>query len=557
MKVLRWSEKGKKYKRIYNWKSLLSEDLLNSIESISKLYQSEDEFWYCLCNNINPFVDDYLCPVCKSNRLKFRGNSYKTTCENCSANSNPNKIHNFKDTISLRTPEEKNLISEKIKKSQIDKYNCLGFNQWDKVRKTKLEKYGDENYNNRDKCRNTCLQKYGEKSNLVYYSRHQTQSTIEKAKDARKNTCLEKYGVEYISQVKNFQDKSIKLKDEKISIFESDNDCLNQRKVFNLYGQGWLSISDTLEYIYDNNHHKYLTKQSIDKIIEYKNGRLNATVNYRSKLEDEICNFLIENNIPFVTNCTTVLPNDNYRYYELDIYSDEYKIAIEINGTYWHSSKFKDKYYHERKSKKAEQYGIRLIHIYEYEWKNDITRNILKSMLLLAFNRLTTKIYARNCTIKEITNKEAKHFNEMNHLQGHRNAQVTYGLFYNDKLVQLMSFSKTHYNRNLKDGNSWEIIRGCPGSNNIVIGGVSKLLNHFIKEKNPSKIFSYCDFNKFDGKSYVKSGMTFIGYTGPDKKWIINNEVVNRNPKKYKELKESSQSVIWGAGSKKFLKEIM
>ena len=51
-------------------------------------------------------------------------------------------------------------------------------------------------------------------------------------------------------------------------------------------------------------------------------------------------------------------------------------------------------------------------------------------------------------------------------------------LYYKDELVQLMSFSwNSHHN-------AWEIIRGCPGSNNIVVGGVSKLFKHFIKENN-------------------------------------------------------------------------
>ena len=110
------------------------------------------------------------------------------------------------------------------------------------------------------------------------------------------------------------------------------------------------------------------------------------------------------------------------------------------------------------------------------------------------------------------------------------------------------------YNRNLKDDNSWEIIRGCPGSNNIVIGGVSKLLKHFIKQQNPKEIFSYCDFNKFDGRGYESIGMKFIGYTGPNKWWVLKNrEVVERNPKKYKEYKENSLTQIYGSGSKKYL----
>jgi hypothetical protein len=174
-------------------------------------------------------------------------------------------------------------------------------------------------------------------------------------------------------------------------------------------------------------------------------------------------------------------------------------------------------------------------------------------MLMIAFNNVQEKIYARKCVIKTISNKEAKQFNEQTHLQGHRNAQITYGLFYKNRLVQLMSFSKTKYNRNLKDENSWEIIRGCPGSNNIVIGGVSKLLLHFIRDNKPSRIFSYCDFNKFDGRSYESAGMHFIGYTGPDLKYLLQDGViVNRNPKNYKYNNEHCKLRLFGAGSKKF-----
>lgn len=106
-----------------------------------------------------------------------------------------------------------------------------------------------------------------------------------------------------------------------------------------------------------------------------------------------------------------------------------------------------------------------------------------------------------------------------------------------------MSFSKTRYNRNLKNDNDWEIIRGCPGSNNIVVGGVSKLFSHFIKDYNPDRIFSYCDFNKFNGKSYESIGMRFIGYTGPDMKWLLKSgEVVNRKPSRHSEYREDSMA---------------
>lgn len=240
---------------------------------------------------------------------------------------------------------------------------------------------------------------------------------------------------------------------------------------------------------------------------------------------------------------------------EIDLYDPIRKIGIEFNGTHWHSTlNISDKYYHQNKSKKAESAGIRLIHIYEYEWINPEMQRKIILMLNICFGTNITKIYARNCIIKEIDNSEAKKLNNEIHLQNHRNAQITLGLYYKDKLVQLMSFSKTKYNRNLKSDNSWEIIRGCPGSNNIVVGGVSKLFKYFIQKYNPDEIFSYCDFNKFNGKSYERLGMKFVGYTVPDLKYVLKGDkVINRNPTKYIQNKENAVAKIFGAGSKKYI----
>ena len=116
-----------------------------------------------------------------------------------------------------------------------------------------------------------------------------------------------------------------------------------------------------------------------------------------------------------------------------------------------------------------------------------------------------------------------------------------------------MSFSKARYSENNKEGNNWEIIRGCPGSNNIVIGGVSKLFKHFVRNYNPDSVFSYCDFNKFNGKSYEELGMKFMGYTGYDLKYIIKDKVYNRQHSNYKNIKDKIDARIYGAGSKKYL----
>ena len=311
--------------------------------------------------------------------------------------------------------------------------------------------------------------------------------------------------------------------------------------------------NDLKDIIYKADEYTYVNKKYLPMFDEY--SKINHSKGV-SGMEDLFYNYLTSiYKGTILRHERSILKNENEgkKFYELDFYLPELKIGIEFNGIYWHSELQKDKNYHFDKSKAAEKEGIRLINIYEDEWFDPNKNNKIKLMLQIALGSDINKIYARQCNVRKIDNKEAKILNSKYHLQGHRNAQVTYGLFYKKELVQLMSFSKTKYNRNLKNENSWEIIRGCPGGNNLVVGGVSKLFNHFIKDYNPNEIFSYCDFNKFNGKSYEAIGMKFIGYTGPDMYWIIDGIRVPRNPMKHKELKEKASFKLWGSGSKKYL----
>lgn len=181
-----------------------------------------------------------------------------------------------------------------------------------------------------------------------------------------------------------------------------------------------------------------------------------------------------------------------------------------------------------------------------WEEKKDKIKLFLRNTLIP-----TKTIYARECTIEKLDNKEVREFVNRYHLQGSRNAQITYGLFHDNTLVQIMSFSKSKYNKNLKEENSYEIIREC--SSCRIVGGISKLFRHFINDYNPSLVFSYCDFNKFNGIGYEKMGMKFIGYTSPDLKYCIHGQIINRNPKKYKVIRGQMDYSIYGAGNKKYL----
>mgnify|MGYP004645601071 CR=1 FL=1 len=506
---------------------------------------------------------------------------------------------NSKYNLSKYNPFSDNSVMDAVRENQQLKLQDKNYKKsiTDKIKATKLEKYGDENYHNIEKMKQTNLSRYGVEFNFSSSDEHingketlnklmQDEEYRKSVIDKREQTSLENNGVKNIFQDTEYI-KSCKIKTSG-SLEKSYKKGLEKSKQTNVqkYGKEFYTQTDEYKSISKETRDKRISSLGYflpiqnnycdefkkllydrDKSIDYlKNKKYtinDLSINFNcsitaivkwvkrlnlqeyvqfhvgSKYEKELMSIFGELNFKLHYK----LPNGK----EIDLYNEEKRIGIEFNGDYWHSDINKNKSYHFDKSIEAQNNDIRLIHIYEYEWLDERIKPILISLINIACGKVDKKIYARNCVIKQISNIEARDFNNKNHLQGHRNAQITYGLFYEDELVQLMSFSYD------KKCGWWEIIRGCPGSNNIVIGGVSKLFKHFIKEQHPDKIFSYCDFNKFDGTGYEKIGMKFIGYTGPDKTWLINGKAVKRQPSKHKQLKELAEASIWGAGSKKYL----
>jgi very-short-patch-repair endonuclease len=212
---------------------------------------------------------------------------------------------------------------------------------------------------------------------------------------------------------------------------------------------------------------------------------------------------------------------------ELDIYCDDEKIAIELDGIYWHSfvSGNKDPNYHVDKTLACKAKGIRLIHIFEDEWlfKQEIVKSRLKNILGLTEN----KIYARKCIIKEISSKESKEFLNNNHIQGNVNSKINIGLFYNNELVSLMCFNKPRLGIGVKyDG--YELSRFCNKLDYIVIGGADKLLKYFIKNYQPKQIISYADRRWSQGKLYEKLCFDKIKVNKPNYSYIFNKERKHR-----------------------------
>lgn len=223
---------------------------------------------------------------------------------------------------------------------------------------------------------------------------------------------------------------------------------------------------------------------------------------------------------------------------EIDIYILDKKLGFEFNGNLWHSNHEKwgkeDNEYHQKKSLAAKEQGIRLIHIWEWEWneRNKLIKGYIKNQLGI-FNKI---IYARRCVIKELEYKEYAAFCNENHLQRECAARVKLGLYYNNELIQIMSFGSPRFNCEYE----WEIIRECSKLGCCVVGGKKKLWKYFLRKYYPNSVISYCDFSKFNGNSYLKLGFEKERLNKPGFVWWneSKNEVYWRNPYKHQELKK-------------------
>jgi very-short-patch-repair endonuclease len=202
--------------------------------------------------------------------------------------------------------------------------------------------------------------------------------------------------------------------------------------------------------------------------------------------------------------------------YELDIVIPGKQIAVEFNGTVWHSELFKkDNNYHKKKTERCLARGYQLIHISEYDWTN--RRDLVKGMLTAKLGHNHTKVGARQCEVVRVGCAEAKQFLCENHMQGYTAASTKLGLRYKGKLVMLMTFGRPRFNSKYK----YELLRLCSASGFTVVGGASRLFTHFVRAHahKGDRIVSYANRAWSNGDVYQHMGFKFEGVTRPNYTW--------------------------------------
>ena len=418
--------------------------------------------------------------------------------------------------------KEKEIAYQKYKKNIKNGgyYSCSSKCSQDKVKKTSLTKYGSEYYMKTDeykkRAKETNLYKYGSE----YYLG--SDEGINKIKEV----ILEKYGVDNPFKSKVIQNK---IKSTNLEKWGVDNPSKSE-EIKNKIGLKTSKVwNEKYKKYYKDNHDLNIVSYK-DGVYEIKCGKCN--------LEYGIHKFLLANrillNTEICTNCN-VLRDGSSGYenelkdyvksiysgeiiensrsiinpYELDIYLPEIGIAIEFNGLYWHSDKYKNENYHLIKYEMCLENEIELIQVWQDDWlyKNDIIKSILNKKINNKF-----KIDSSLCELKMIDNKLASDFLSKNHLKGNSKSKINISLFYKNKMINIMSFNRTR-------GNKYILTRYCNKINSDIIGDSFSLLSYFKENIDfeelvvyHDKSLGFCNYEKLGFKKVIdcKPGFSYI-----------------------------------------------
>ena len=311
-----------------------------------------------------------------------------------------------------------------------------------------------------------------------------------------KNTNLMNIGVENPFENKKIIDSMIKNKQQRIKLFELDNDCTERQHLIDIFGAGWLKLEDELKCVWMDKGHKFILNSEIPKIKEY--AKLT-----RFKSEHQLLEYIktIYSDDIEIHNRTIIKPK------EIDIYLHKLNLAIEYNGDYWHNTDYKYTNYHYDKTMLCGHKGIRLLHIFESDWihNQQIWKNLL--VRLIKNNHISINDYK----IKEIYSDIAKKFVEDNYLRPEEFMQINrkhFGFFYDNKLIQVVQLTTID--------NSY-VIEFCVNTNKILDGWLNKLITQFKLIDKTVYMFIDNEFESIDDLCYNNIVLDLIEVYPPEK----------------------------------------
>ena len=240
-------------------------------------------------------------------------------------------------------------------------------------------KFSNEGY--RKYCSNKCANRdpdKKQKSVLTNLQKYGVENPMrnEDIKSKAKQTNLQKYGVENPMNLNTIREKLSAAK----------------RTTFLLGDQsGTKSYENVLGYTMDGDWICKCPHPGCDKCEDKTYVISPKMAAWRKKDGIELCTYLLPKQPPFSTfeikirrwltemdvNYTT---NDRRFGQEMDIYIPSLKLAIEVNGCYWHSTQHKTPSYHINKSLLLAEHGIRCVFVWD-DYKDEDIESFLRALI--------------------------------------------------------------------------------------------------------------------------------------------------------------------------------
>lgn len=523
-------------------------------------------------------TEDGFCKQCgKPTIFRSIRLGYQEFCGVKCSNINQEKNDKTRAVFKNRTDVEREAIAEKARKTRKERYGDEHYFLYgsDSFKENLLNKYGDENYSNREKASQTVMKHYGVK--YLFCSREFIEESLRtkierygcgQNMEKLKSTNQSRYGVDYYVKAADFKDKSDKTlietcgsvkesyaqrrelsKKTKLErygdedfnnsekaketmikekmLFCEENEVIPLYQVIDQFGYRWYNKLN-LDIMYYKSW-AYIRLEDIPKIEKFIEENPSSGLGYTSFPEKEVLNYVHSIYSGVVEeNRRGIIKSDKDTNLELDIYIPDKNIAIEFDGSFWHSlNSGTSRDYHRYKTLACERLGIRLIHIFEDLW---ITKeSICKSIISSSLGVYEKKIYARDCEVRDVDKCLEEKFLNDNHIQGYIRSSKCLGLFYNDELVQIISYGKARFS-----SNEVELYRMCSKIFVKVVGGFSKLLNH----SGLKSLVTYVDRSMFDGRGYKSVGFVKSGEGSPGYFYIRGITRYNRMSFQKKMLKD-------------------
>jgi hypothetical protein len=483
----------------------------------------------------NPKTVTKICEYCNN---KFEANYYKRHirrfCSKKCANACPDtkkKIINsqkktFNEKYGTDHPMKTEQTKQNFKKSMKQKYGVEHALQhkkiFDKMKSTNMKKFGTEFFYDKNLIEKTCMEKYG-------------------CKNAMQNPEFQK---KRISTFKNklYNDVVKYCKNTNLTFLTKKADC----KTRSFYHPYKFCCNDCNTTFFDN---------------LYKLNSISCPVCFpiaQSSGEDSLYTFLSSiYNKKIIRRNRKILNG-----LEIDFYLPDINLAIEYNGSYWHSEKNgKNKIYHINKTNKCLSKSIKLIHVFEHEWiyKSKAVKIFLKNSII------SKETQIENCKVSFINKKQKKEFLENYHIQGNDNSSIYCGVFINDTLISVMTFAKSKY----KNFN-FELSRFCDNGE-FHSSVIYKMMFDLFTKKHKGKILHFSDRRYDASLQCIDMGFCFLENSKPkcfyttNYKDFLHERMVpkqkmkslleNYDPKltNWENLKNNGFDRIWDCGTSKWI----